>query len=167
MRRWHLIFSWCLEGAVPKFSLKDWLAGWNAGLLFFFFLLGLYKITAVALLRKNRTNENSFVSLIYLNHHAVIWGKYCYFMTLATHTVLKINALRDRTNALKSYFGEILKGWHLNHIYNLCLLKDRILRATGASIHIFTDWVMCESCHEPGTFLDNDNKYAVLISNLV
>lgn len=96
---WQPISSWCLERTNPKWSPRDWLGGENAGqlsIVVFFFMV--YEITAAPRFFKKHWKCLSFISLIYLKHNAVM-GKYCYFMILVTHVVLKISVLCDESNA--------------------------------------------------------------------
>lgn len=87
---WQPTSSWCLERTNPKRSPREWLGGGNAGqlsIVVFFFVV--YEITAVPHFFRKHWKCLSFISLIYLKHNAVR-GKYCYFMILVTHVVLKL-----------------------------------------------------------------------------
>lgn len=78
---------------------KSWLGGGNAGQLpIVVFSFVVYEIIAVHRFFKKHWKCLSFISLIYLKHNTVM-GKYCYFMILITHVILKISVLCDESNA--------------------------------------------------------------------
>lgn len=155
---WQPISFWCLEGTNPKWSPRDWLGGGNAGQLSIVFFFVVYEITAAPRFFKKHWKCLSFTSLIYLKHNAVI-GKYCYFMILVTHVVLK-SVLCDESNAYVLLWRgfEKKKKRHLTH--NLCILEDQVLRAICVLVHMFTGWILSERCWEPGSFLGAGNKRA-------